>query len=299
MAKPKRRKLELYRLTISGLNDDVDYQSFLMKLWKNLHDREEKIFESGDKSHALDQLQRKKGNLWMQFFSYAEGERPDVIDTEDLSIHDNPLGESETFLHWTHGLGKQLKDRYVLLLERVQTGIWPSKVEQYFQWLLDHPENESDALKATADPDEPISVSLELEADKSFMKLVNSMDRIVSATVRIVRPNPGWQDYDKLLGEEARDSDAKFAEVTMKARRGASLAKRDGIVQAMRDLDSHNKLGKAVVEGDIDEERKTVSTESHGKSQYKYLATNENGNVAHDAALDKLFETLGKMTDDV
>lgn len=125
------------------------------------------------------------------------------------------------------------------------------------------------------------------------------MERIVSASVRIVRPNPGWSDYENLLSDEAKDSDAQSAEVTMNARRGASLAKNDGIVEAMREAYRGNKLGRAVVEGDVDGERKRVSTTSHGKSQYKYLETNENGNVEHQAARDKFFETLAKMTDDV
>lgn len=222
-----------------------------------------------------------------------------MLDTDDMSISENPLTASEALLHWTHALGTRLDDRYVVLLERVQAGIWPSKVEHYLQWLIEHHENETITEKATAKADEPISVSLELEADASFLKVVDSMERIVSASVRIVRPNPGWGDYEDLLSEEAKDSDAQSAEVTMNARRGASLAKKNGIVQAMREAYRGNKLGRAVVEGDVDGERKRVSTASHGKSQYKYLETDDNGNVDHHAALDKFFDAMGKMTDDV
>ena len=85
----------------------------------------------------------------------------------------------------------------------------------------------------------------------------------------------------------------------MKARRGASLAKGDGIVKAMKEAYKENQLGRASVEGDIDGERKTISTLSHGKSQYKYLAVNPNGTVDHSAARDSFFEVLGKMDDDV
>lgn len=297
--KPKRRKLELHRLTISGLSEGVDYQKFLISLWANLENRENRIFTPGGKGHALDQAREVQGHLWLQFFSFAEGERPEVLDTNDMSISENPLTDSEALLHWTHAMGAKLSDRYVVLLERVQAGIWPSKLEHYLQWLIDHPANELIAKEATANADEPISVSVELEADASFLKLIDSMERVVSASIRIVRPNPGWGDYEDLLSEEAKDSDAHSAEVTMNARRGASLSKTDGIIEAMREAYRGNKLGRAVVEGDVDGERKRVTTANHGKSQYKYLETNENGNVIHQAALDKFFEAMGKMTDDV
>lgn len=297
--KPKRRKLELYKLTISGMRDDVDYQEFLFSLWANLGNRQGRIFTPGGKGHSLDQLREIQGHLWFQFFSFSEGERPEVLDTEDMSISENPLTDSEALLHWTHALGKRLLDRYVILLERVQTGIWPTKVEHYLQWLIDNPTNKQIATRATANSDEPISVSLELEPDASFLKVIDSMERVISASVRIVRPNPGWGDYEDLLSDEAKDSDAHSAEVTMNARRGASLSMTDGIIEAMREGYRKNKLGRAVVEGDVDGERKRVTTASHGKSQYKYLETNENGNVLHQAALDKFFEALGKMTDNV
>lgn len=299
LPRPKRRKLELYRLTISGMVAGSDYQEFIESLWSNLGTRENRILNEGDKSHGLDSLRQSDETLWFQFFSYSAGERPEVIDTDDMTISANPLEPSEALLNWTHALGEQREDRYVLLVERVQTGIWPSKIEHYLDWLIGHPENEGIVADYIASSDEPISVALELEPDATFMKLVNSMDRIVSATVRINRPNPGWGDYEELLNEEARKSDAQSAEVTMKARRGASLAKRDGIVQAMKEAYRQNDLGRASVEGDIDGERKTISTTKHGKSQYKYLPVSSNGTVNHAAAFDTFFEVLGKMDDNV
>jgi len=96
--KPKRRKLELYELTISGMHEDVDYQKFLRSLWSNLETRENRIFTPGGKGHALDRLQITKGNLWFQLFSFAAGERPEVLDTDDMSISENPLTASEALL---------------------------------------------------------------------------------------------------------------------------------------------------------------------------------------------------------
>lgn len=63
----------------------------------------------------------------------------------------------------------------------------------------------------------------------------------------------------------------------------------------MKEAYNRNQLGRAAVEGDIDGERKSISTASHGKAQYKNLAVNSKGNVDHAAARDHFFEVLGKM----
>ena len=295
MPKPKRRKLEVYRLTISGLKPNVSYLQLLQKARSNIKSEQMAVQSAGDKSNALYETKMANGSLWMRFFSYSPGDRPDVINTTNLNIKPNPLGTNETQLYWTHALVSPLGQRIVMLIERVQTGMWPSRIESYMQWLIDHPSNKKLVAGSQGKPGEPITVTLELEADKSFMLQVEAMDRIISATVRIVRPNPGWKDYDNLLSQEAQDSDAHYADVSMHARRNASLAKTKGIVQAMKDLDKNKKLGRAEVEGEIAGERKAISTEKFGKSQYKIFPTNADGNIDHDAALANFFEYLSEV----
>ena len=295
MSKPKRRKLEVYRLIISGLKEDVDYLQFLRRARASIKDELKAVQTIGDKSHVLHEAKVTKGSLWMRFYSYSEGERPDVINTKSLNIKPNPLSDNETQVYWTHALVSPLKKRVVMLIERVQAGIWPSRLEDYLQWLIDHPENKKLVAEVQGDAGEPLTVTLELEADKSFMKQVEAMERIIAVSVRIVRPNPGWMDYEDLLSKEAQASDAHYADVSMHARRNASLSKNQGIVQAMKDLDQNNKLGRAEVQGETGGERKSISTEKYGKSQHKNLPTDADGNVAHDAALEKFLEYLGEV----
>lgn len=295
MPKPKRRKLEVYRLTISGLKANVDYLQLLRKARSNIKSEQAAVHTTGDKSHALHEAKILNESLWLRFFSYSSGDRPDIINTTSLDIKPTPLETNETQLYWTHALVSPLTKRMVMLVERVQMGIWPSRIEGYLQWLIEHPMNKKLVAESQGVVGEPITVTLELEADKSFMRQVEAMDRIISASVRIVRPNPGWKDYEDLLSKEAQASDAHYADVSMHARRNASLAKTRGIVQAMKDLDKNHKLGRAEIEGDTGGERKVISTEKFGKSQYKCLPTNSDGNVDHDAALDKFFEYLGEV----
>jgi hypothetical protein len=295
MANSKRRKIEVYRLVISGLKEKSDYLQLVRRARNSIEDEHGVVQTIGEKSHVLHEVRLTRQALWLRFYSYSGGERPDVIDTESLNIKPNPLSDNETQVYWTHALVAKRPRRVVMLIERVQTGIWPSRIEDYLQWLFERPENESLLAEVQADPSEPVTVNLELETDKSFMKQVDQMDRIIAATLRIIRPNPGWMDYDDLLSKEAQASDAKYADVGMHARRNASLKKDDGIIKAMKDLDQHDKLGRAVVEGEVEGEQRTISTEKHGKSQYKNLPTNPEGIVAHDAAIEKFLEYLDEV----
>jgi len=295
MSKQKRRKIEVYRLIISGLKEDVEYLPLLRRARNAIKDEHKAVQTIGGKSHALHEVKLTQQVLWLRFYSYSDGDRPDVINTKSLNIKPNPLSDNETQVYWTHALVSDRDDRVIMLIERVQTGIWPGRIEDYLQWLFERPENEELLAEVQADADVPLTVTLELEADKSFMKQVAQMERIIAASVRIVRPNPGWKDYEDLLSKEAQASDAKHADIGMHARRNASLKKDDGIVQAMKDLDQKNKLGRAVVEGEVDGERRTISTEKYGKSQYMNLPADADGNVASNAALDKFREYLDEV----
>ncbi len=179
----------------------------------------------------------------------------------------------------------------VLIVERVQAGIWPSRIEEYFQWMIDRQASTAKIKKYVAEDE--VTVSVEVEPDEAFMKRVLAMDRITSAMVRIVRPNPGWKDLDKELGGEADESDAHYAEVKMNARRNASLEKTKGIIMAMKDMDTKKQLGRAVVEGKVDGETEVISSERAGRHQYKHMPTDSQGNVA----VDKVFEKLGDYLD--
>jgi hypothetical protein len=295
MPRPKRRKIEAYRLIISGLRIGLGYADVLRRARASLDDEREAVQRLGDKSCVLHNMEPIDLGLWLVFYSYTEGDRPDVIDTSTLTIHANPLADDETQIEWTHALYSSSLDRNLMLIERVQRGMWPSRVESYLQWLLDHPRNESLRREVQANAQEPLTVTLELEVAGSFMEQVDAMSRIASASLRIARPNPGWQDYENLLSEEARASDAKYAEIEMHARRNASLRRDDGIVEAMRAMDQNNTLGHAAVEGVLDGQTQRISTEKHGRAMVKYLPTDEDGNVQHDAAREKFFEMLGEM----
>jgi hypothetical protein len=268
----KQRKVEVYRLTISGLSQDTRYGRFLLEVRRRTRRLSELVMKAGDKSHVLSEASLEHSHLFLRFMSFTKGYRPDVLDTEAFEIHPNPLAPTQTGVEWTHLLGKRHGSRYRLLVERNQRGIWPSTVEEYLQWMVDEFHNRD----ANA---EPVTVSLEAEPGPQFLERLESLDRITEATVRVVRPNPGWQDLDSELGEVARDSDAHKAEVIMRARRRDTLERHGGILQWIRSKLRRGQLDYAAIKGQRGRQRDKFNTEKLGKHAVLNFDVNDGGQV--------------------
>src|SRR3989339_1130519 len=142
--------------------------------------------------------------LRLRFFSYTTGHRPDILDTERFNLTPNPLGPNQTGVEWTHALGGLVNNRYLLLIEKVQTGIHPGTIEKYLQWMID--ECYEPPVSGTDEDREPVTINLEVEPGEEFIQRLNSLSRVRKATVRVVRPHPGWADLESELAEEALQS---------------------------------------------------------------------------------------------
>lgn len=247
----KRRWVEVHKLTISGLEDGTRYGSFLRSTRREIDALSDAVWNHGGKSHALHRATIKDKRLRLRFLSFTTGYRPDILDTEGYSISPNPLGETQTGVEWTHVLGGKVNGRYLLLCEKVQSGIWPSTIESYLQWMIDNVYGQQ-WTGDNGEDDENITVNLESEPGSAFIQRINGLSRVRQATVRTVRPNPGWADLASELAGEADQSRAQKADVTMTARREDSLAKNKGIVQAIKEMFKSKELDYAAIEGEKD-----------------------------------------------
>ncbi|MDI6795719.1 MAG: hypothetical protein QMD09_02185, partial [Desulfatibacillaceae bacterium] len=221
-----QRKIEVYCLTISGLPEGTAYGPFLDGLRGQTRPVSQMVKKENGKSHALNESQMRNHRLRMRFLSFTKGHRPDVLDTNQFSLQPNPLTPEQTNVEWTHVLGGVKNGRYMLLIERNHSGIWPTALERYVQWMIDE-FYEPEPIEGEEEQ-EPVTVSLEAVPGQEFIERLNDLDRIMEATVRVVRPNPGWADLENELGGVAQASDAHKSEVTMKARRNESLNDQGG-----------------------------------------------------------------------
>ena len=288
----KQRKIEVHHLTLSGLPDGTSYGAFLHNLRGRTRPVAEMIMNAGEKSHALNESTLRNHRLRMRFLSYTKGHRPDVLDTDQFSLQPNPLTPTQTNVEWTHVLGGRKNGRYVLLIERNFNGIWPTALERYLQIIIDRfykpSESEDNNL-------EPVTVNLEAEPGPEFIDRINSLDRITEATVRIVRPNPGFRDLDTELGDQAERSDARRADITMAARRNSSLSKNQGIINWIRERFNQKLLGFAAIQGWRGRQKDNFTTKKLGKHSKLNIEMDENGQIVTDDAWEKLSEMMDDL----
>lgn len=290
----KQRKIEVHRLTISGLPEGTAYGSFLRNLRARTRSVADLVLKDGEKSHVLNDVAQRNHRLRMRFLSYTKGHRPDVLDTEQFALQPNPLTPSQTNVDWTHVLGGLKGERYVLLIERNFSGIWPSAVERYLQWAVDNsyeaPETENQDAER-----EPVTVNLEAEPGPEFLARMVALDRVTEATVRIVRPNPGWRDLQSELADKAGESDARKVELTMTARRRASLSKQNGIIGWIREAFRRHELGFAAIKGRRGRQTESFNTEKLGKHAMLEIEMDERGQIVADNAWAKLSEMMDNL----
>lgn len=288
-----QRKVEVHRLTISGLPHGQAYGTFLRSLRSRTRPVAEMVKKLGTKYHALNSAELRNHRLRLRFLSYTKGHRPDVLDTDEFAVTPNPLSENQTNIEWTHVLGGLFGNRYVLLIERNVAGIWPSTLEHYVQWMVDsfhEPPEENDQTDR-----EPVTVSLEAVPGPAFLQRVNGLDRVTEATVRIVRPNPGWRDLETELGGVAEESDAHKAEVHMNARRNDSLRRNNGIIQWIREKLGANELDYAAVKGKRGTETDSFNTAKLGKHSLLRIEQDDRGQVVPEDAWHKLAAMMDNL----
>jgi hypothetical protein len=288
----RRRKIEVHRLTISALPDNQTYGAFLRRIRHDANSLSDLVMSAGEKSHALEGASLRNNRLRLRFLSFTTGHRPDILDTEDFSLVPNPLDPAQTGVEWTHVLGSQRGNRYLMLVEKVQGGIYPGTIERYLQWMVDEfyePDEDQDNRQ------DPVTISLEAEPGEQFIQRMNALTRIMKASVRIVRPNPGWTDLDTELSGEAEASDAHKAEVSMTARRLASLSRTGGIVAAIRTLFADGQLNYASVEGERGNQKDSFSTDKLLKYRFVNFELDDRGQVQDRDAWQKLSDMLDEL----
>jgi len=289
----KQRKVEVHRLTISGLPEGTAYGLFLRDLRGATRPVSEMVMKAGEKSHALNETSLRNHRLRLRFLSYTKGHRPDVLDTTEFSVQPNPLTPAQTNVEWTHALGGLKNGRYVLLVERNFNGVWPSTLERYLQTMVDRfyqpeePEEEGDQ--------EPVTLNLESEPGPEFLARIEALDRITEATVRVVRPNPGWSDLETELGKKAGESDAKKVDLTMTARRKASLSKQGGVIGWIREAFGQRELGFASIKGRKGRQTEAFTTEKLGKHAMLNLETDDRGQVVAEDAWEQLSAMMDNL----
>lgn len=133
---------------------------------------------------------------------------------------------------------------------------------------------------------------MEFEPGEEFLDRLDQLTRITKASVRTVRPNPGWGDLETELASQSEASDAHKVEVTFSARRSASLSQADGVLAAIREMFVEQELDYAAIEGERAGRRDSFNTAKLGHRERIRLESDDNGQVIEGNAWTRLTEML-------
>ena len=287
----KNRKIEVYRLKISGLPEGMSYGNFVNEVRRSADSVADTIMKQGEKWHGIMDFTIRNRRMRVRFLSYKKGHRPDILNTENYELGPNPLMPTQTGVEYTHVLGNNVNGRYLLIVERNHSGIWPSTIEKYLQRLIDKfYDSESDQ-----EDGDPITVNLEAEAGPEFIERLDRLNQIKVATVRVVRPNPGWSDLDSELGRMASDSDARRAEITMGARRNESLDKSRGLIRWIIEKFHSRDLDYASIQGKRGRQTDSFNTQKLIKHTMVPMEIDERGQVVSEDAWSKMAQILNDL----
>jgi len=287
----KLRIIEIYRLTISGLPASMTYGQLFQAITKVLH-REQRYIKVNSKHHSVEIMpasgeQSRRTVHRLRFTSYKEGSRPDVLNTETSKIQKNPLPTYLESVEYTHAILCRDKERYLLVLEHNGQGIWANTIAHFIEIVCN--KYYSDIFIADTPSKEGIVVNLVPVPGESFRTKLLNLERITKATLRIVKPNPCWDDYEFLLGDMAKESNAGVIDITSIAPRRRGLSKKFGIVRYILDLFTHEHLDRAIVEGQTkDKTKEKYSTEADGIKEHVSVPTDAKGQVDSSAIYAKM-----------
>jgi len=233
-------------LTISLLPEGITYLDVFATVMSKLSNNTSRVMEGSSKSHLLLSTSKKRESLGLTFGSFKPGDRDDVVNTRSIEVKPSPLAEFEANLIYTQALLTPTNGGAKLCIEMNRNGIYPSTMEEYFQWLLD----EAWTDQGKEPPFPGATVNLTADAAKTFVQELNTLTRVQKASVRFPQPNPSWYDNDGPLAEEAGESNAQWIEVVMTAARSHSLALGKGFVRTIRRLANADKPFRAKVFGE-------------------------------------------------
>ncbi|WP_435019136.1 hypothetical protein TA3x_001128 [Tundrisphaera sp. TA3] len=289
---PINRKVEVHKLTISGLPVGTSYGELLANLRAGVVSPDLIAFKLGERERLLYSAEYLNSRLRMRFASYKPGFKPDVIDINALEVAPNPIGPDQTPIDWTHVLGGSKGSRYVLLIESHQGSIRPRQIHEYLQSMIDNtyiPAPNSGPART------PATVNLEAEPSSEFAQEIDRLDRITQATVRVVESNPGWLDHQSELALLSEESNAGKAEVTLFSKFGKSLDFAKGIIGVIKEKLADHTLDGAKVSGVNDGQEVNLNTRVSVRVRRLVFESDASGQVDERDAWLKLSAMMDDM----
>jgi hypothetical protein len=276
------RKLLLYRISAHLDGKSMNYT----KLFKEVSALpiQSRMLERQKRFIAIPSIFFAQHRVFCVAYQGTVGLNPMFFNRENAQERIEPLGEEEILATKTHVVIDPEKKRAVI--EYNHNGAKASDVALILQTAAANVEGWSDVvLEFTPVP------------AMEFLQAIKGFERISSASIVVVKPNPGWTDDYTTLTKVGEDSHAQSVELSASAGRGGSLSKTKGIVKFITDMaeGARTYMKNAHVTGSYINTLglSTVSLERYTEHKKAVVETDEDGHVRTEDIQTKMTDYLG------
>lgn len=183
----------------------------------------DRCLDQGERQLSLPTVTNSNGRVHLVAYEGDKGVNPLIFNIEVGSERHARLHRNEILATRTHAVIDCATRKVVL--EYNQRG---AKAADFASMIS--------AFGARALNNEAFNFELTPVAGGTFLEELQKFGKVQLASVKLIKPNPDWNDAEDALTDLAADSDARMFEVTMTAQRQGSLSFRHGILASIRNL---------------------------------------------------------------
>lgn len=222
---------------------------------------------------------RKKDEFFeLEFIITSDDVDPLIVNVNTGEIRVEQLAENETLGVMTHALVHPKSRR--ILIEYAKSGVKADVISLCISEFF--------SSKLRRD----IRITFSPLIEQNFLLQLKMFSRIRVASVKLSRPNAGWDDHYTKLSKLMDDSDAGKAEINVSAARGESLNKDRGIIKIITQVanDEHPYIMDALIIGNkIEEEGETkLPLHDHVKSKIVNVSKAKDGRINANSLFRKM-----------
>jgi hypothetical protein len=198
----------------------------------------DRCLEQGERQISLPTVTLENGRVRMVAYEGDKGVNPLIFNIEEGSERHTRLRNNEILATRTQAVIDCATRKVVV--EYNQRG---AKSSDFASMIS--------AFGARALGNEAFNFELTPIPGDSFLEELRKYGRVQLASVKLIKPNPDWNDAEDALSGLAADSGARTFEVVMTAQRQNSLSFRHGILASIRHLvgRSHPNLKDVRIQG--------------------------------------------------
>lgn len=294
MAKKRTRTVRLYAMHARADGKLLDYSKFFENL-SQLNATDSIVELTQELTMAVDASSLVESTFSARIILGKPGDVPLYFDYRTGNTESGVTPEGKWLAQVSRIVVDSSQTRLVAL-ESNNAGVSATRLSRYFEKIA------IDKSWATR-----INFELTPVPSQSLLDDIDSLVRIREAAAVVSRPNFDWSDFGDDLSQLASESGGQEAQASVKAARGESLKKDEGIVETIKNslqaVTPHVKSFKIWGKKQGSEKEEIISSEMHQERRHVTIPPDSDpstmDNLIISSATALIDETRSRMDDQV